>query len=152
MRQYAGDKLIFKLCGRRFALDTATVDRIVELDRIYFLPGMAGFVEGIITLRGEPVAVVDAGKAITGRSPLEPERAHKVIVAREQHRVIGLDIGEAEVSFLWGHEIEGCSVEEPPAGFIRAVLTAGDSATELIDTAAVYEESKKLLATGETVE
>lgn len=152
MRQYAGDKLIFELAGRQFALDTSTVERIVELDRIYFLPGMAGFVEGVITLRGEPVAVVDAGKAITGQAPRPPARAHKVIVAREDHRVIGLDIGEAEVSFLWDHEIEGCAVEAAPEGFIRAVLKVRDSRTELIDTAAVYEESKKLLSTGETIE
>lgn len=145
--RYAGDKLIFELGARLYALDTSTVERIVELDRIYFLPGRAGFVEGVITLRGEPVAVVDSLMAFTGRETLEDAPTHKVIVAREDSRVIGLDIGGAEVSFLWDQELQGAA-QAQGSGLIRSRIDVKGSQVELIDTQAVYEETKKLLTAG----
>ncbi len=119
------DRLVFNLDDRLFGFDTESVDKVVEMDRIFFLPGSSGILSGIISLSGEPVTVVDARKAV-GVEPLDPGRrdpgepnVHRVVVVRDSERLLGYDLGPTEVRFLWEDDPvkearpEG-SEEEPP--------------------------------------
>ena len=119
------DRLVFNLDDKLFGFDTESVDKVVEMDRVFFLPGSSGIISGIISLSGEPVTVVDARKAV-GAKPLDPggqgaaeSGVHRIIVVRDSKRLLGYDIGPTEVRFLWEDDPvkearpEG-SEEEPP--------------------------------------
>ncbi len=102
-----GDKLVFNLDDRLFGFDTESVDKVVEMDRVFFLPGSSGILSGIISLSGEPITVVDARKAV-GVKPLDPGRqaatgsgVHRIVVVKDSERLLGYDLGPTEVSFLW---------------------------------------------------
>lgn len=142
-----GDKLIFELGSGRFAVPTKGVAGIVELERLPFLPGRGGFVTGVISFRNEPVAVVDVRSAMgdfTGSPPL----THKVVVAFDKGRYLGLDIGDSPVSFVWNDEIAGKTAPERglyTEGRIRA--EGGD--IDIIDFNALFNEAARMLSTGD---
>lgn len=121
-----GDKIVFKLNNRRFGLDTSVVHRVIEVDKIFFLPGQSGIVNGIVSLMGEPVTVVDCRKALEGGEG-EGQR-HKIIVVRDKGRLIGFDVGGANLSFDWEQTEESGAAPEP------------------VDWAGLFEETKKILS------
>lgn len=144
----AGDKLVISIEGRRYALDTSAVASIVEVGHIPFIPGRTGFVKGIISLRGEPVTVVDL-KAALGLNPEGTGGLKKIIVLREKNRSIGLEIGSAEVSFAWKEELSG---ELLPGGgkFIKGSFDFAGGAVAVIDWAALFYEAARVLSSDGT--
>src|SRR3989304_1468245 len=105
------DRLVFRMGGKFFSIDTSVVDGVMEAEKVFFLPGQGGAVEGIISMRGEPVAVVDIGRVLDTGDGDGKDAPRKIIVVREREKVVGLDIGVNEVSFLW--ERDG---DKPGAG------------------------------------
>lgn len=144
-----GDKLIIALDAGRFAIPTTAVAGVVEVEKLPFLPGRAGFVTGIISFRNEPVAVIDLAMALGDFTPA-PRSSHKVIVLRETGRTLGVDIGEAPLSFLWDEEIGGRTTDEKGL-FTAGRIYAADSAIDIIDWAALFNETSRMLATEENV-
>ncbi|TAN62101.1 hypothetical protein EPN18_05385 [bacterium] len=120
-----GDKLIFELEGRQFGLDTSVVYRVLEVDKLFFLPGQSGMVNGIISLMGDPVTVIDCRKALG--APQDNGQRHKIIVVRNNEHLIGFDVGGVNLSFSW---------EE---------ANKGKTAPMEIEWAALFEEAKKIL-------
>lgn len=108
------DKLIFEIEGKAFGIATSDVWKILEVDRVSFLPGSSGFVSGVISLKGEPVVVVDAAGALLGTPRSERvEGPRRIVVARDKKACIGFDIGPIEVAFCWE---EGAEEDAPPSG------------------------------------
>lgn len=120
-----GDKLIFELEGRQFGLDTSVVYRVLEVDKLFFLPGQSGMVNGIISLMGDPVTVIDCRKALG--APQYNGQRHKIIVVRNNNRLIGFDVGEVNLSFSWEK------------------ANKGKAAPKEIEWATLFEEAKKIL-------
>ena len=146
------DRLVFNLDDRLFGFDTESVDKIVEMDRVFFLPGSSGILSGIISLSGEPVTVVDARKAV-GIEPLDPDRlgpaesnVHRIIVVRDSERLLGYDLGPTEVRFLWEDDpakkarTEG-GEEEPP----ETPEETEAQYVELIDWTVDYDKTVDIL-------
>ena len=145
-----GDKIIIALDAGKFAIQTTAVAGVVEVEKLPFLPGRAGFVTGIISFRNEPVAVVDLAMALGDFSPAE-RSTHKVIVLRDKGRTLGMDIGEAALSFLWDEEIGGKTTDEKGL-FTSGRIYAKDSTIEIIDWPALFNETSRMLTTEENVE
>ncbi len=148
-----GDKIVFQLGTRRFGLDIETVHRILEVERVFFIPGQSGFVNGMVSLMGEPVAVINCAKALNAPEDRDGNAAgaRRIIVVREKGAMVGIDVNGALISFVWGEKIK--DVHRPEKGmeaahrFIRGILEAGQAPpVELIDCAAVFEETKKILS------
>lgn len=140
-----GDKLVISLGNGRFALDTRTVAGIIELERLPFLPGKSGFVSGIVSFRNEPVTVIDLSGAL-GDFTEAPQTGHKVIILADRGRVLGIDIGSSQVSFIWDEELKGRTTGE------KGLYTSGriyiaDGPIDIIDWQALFNETTRLLTT-----
>ncbi len=144
------DRLVFNLDDKLFGFNTPEVDKVVEVDKVFFLPGRSGIISGIISLSGEPVTVVDARRAV-GAKPAPPtDRAegntHRVIVVRDSDRLLGYDIGPTEVTFLWGEEPvksprpEGTGIETP------VKTDTAEKDVVLINWAAHFDEASRILS------
>ncbi len=143
------DRLVFNLDGKLFGFNTPEVDKVVEVDHVFFLPGRSGIISGIISLSGEPVTVVDARRAVGAKPVPPPDRTegatHRVIVVRDSDRLLGYDVGTTEVTFLWGEEPvkgshpEGTGIETP----VKA--DTGEKAVVLIDWGAHFDEAVNIL-------
>ena len=144
-----GDKLIIGLDAGKFAIPTTAVAGVVEVGKLPFLPGRAGFVTGIISFRNEPVAVVDLAMALGDFSPA-PRATHKVIVLRGRGRALGVDIGEAALSFLWDEEIGGKATDEKGL-FTSGRIYGKESTIDIIDWPALFNETSRMLTAEENV-
>ena len=137
-----GDRLIFKLGARLFALDTPEVDKVVEVLRLSYLPGQGGIVSGVVSLGGEPVTVVDAARALNAPAP-GPGALKKVVVVRRGSMTLGLDIGAAPVTFEWETrpgEDEGAALGGRTPGH------KGDKTVEPVDWPALFREAARILS------
>ncbi|MBZ0221056.1 MAG: chemotaxis protein CheW [Candidatus Methylomirabilis sp.] len=130
-------------CGR-YALETSAVAGVVEKERLPFLPGGRGFASGIISFRNEPVTVIDLPAALGDFGSRQPS-SHKVIVLKEKGRVLGVDIGDSGVSFLWDEDIEG-KVTKEKGLYTFGRINAGGRPIDIIDWPALYDETLRMLS------
>lgn len=140
-----GDKLVIELNGGKYALDTALVTGIVEVERIPFLPGQTSFVGGIISLRGEPVAVINLKKAL-GINESTEAGPKKVIVIKEKNKLLGIDIGGSNVSFLWEEELKKMPVNSEQDRYTDGVIDPEGKKIKLINWAALMVEAARILS------
>ncbi len=134
------DRLVFNLDGKLFGFNTPEVDKVVEVDHVFFLPGRSGIISGIISLSGEPVTVVDARRAVGAKPVPPPDRTesvtHRVIIVRDSDRLLGYDIGTTEVTFLWD---EGSGMATP------VKTDTAEKAVLLINWGAHFDEAANIL-------
>ena len=146
-----GDRLVFEVQDRRFCLDTSDVASIVEASNLSFIPGQAGFVRGVISLRGEPVAVIDAHRIFGGTAPdAKPGVPARVVVVGDGKRTLGLYIGTTKPYFLWAEEISGYNVSGTKERYVDGRIEAGDDPIDIIDWTVLFEDAAKALATEQT--
>jgi len=138
-----GDKLVIALEGARLAIDTSYVAGIVEVDGMPFLPGRTGFVSGVISLRNEPVAVIDLKMAFSAW-PAPTSGTHRVIVVRDKSALLGLDAGEASISFFWAEELKACPFRKG-SGYIKGEFDTDDGPLSLLDWKTLFEETARIL-------
>ncbi len=143
MKKTVPDKLIFKLGQKSFGIDTGIVDGVVEVNKVFFLPGGKGLVKGIISLRGNPVTVIDGGVLEAGSSVLS-DIPRKIIVVREDEHIIGIDIGDAEVSVL-RREDPADKGENPMAGGFEGAAVDEEEVHD-VDCAGLFNRAEKVLS------
>ncbi len=145
-----GDKLIIDLQGLLLGIDTCVIAGIVEMESIPFLPGQKGFVSGIISLRGEPVAVAGLSAAFEASSPVAGRAPHKVIIARQSGRTLGLDADGGVLSFLWNEEIKSgrkTAKKENSFRYVEEVVETARGDVSIIDWRLIFEDTARILST-----
>jgi len=142
-----GDKLVISLGSARYALDTASVAGIVAADTVAFLPGQSGIVCGIISLRNEPVTVVDLVKVFAPETAGDSQTGGTVIVVRDRTRLIGLAIGSSLVSFMWDTELKNTALRGEPGRFTAGMIGPENDPVSLIDWQALFTEASRILST-----
>lgn len=142
------DKLVLGLAGLKLAIETTEVAGIVSVQRQTYLPHQSGFVSGLISLRGEPVTVVDVRKAFKLRDAAGS--GHMIVVVRDSKRTLGLDAGGAETSFLWAEELKKSVSSSEGGAFTKGTLTLDRENYIIIDWRALFDEAARLLTTDET--
>lgn len=106
--------LLFHLSGRQiFALNVFKVKEVVKLPALNKLPGSHSHLDGVATIRGESIPVINL-KAAIGMMPLIPDQESNLIITEYNRTVQGFLVGKVEhiVNMTWGE------IMEPP-------LTAG---------------------------
>ena len=123
------DVLAFEVNGRLMGFDTAAIECVVEAARVFFMPGSGGLVKGVISLRNEPVTVVDAFRTSPREAGSGREKGpSRIVIVRDRERILGFDIGSTKVYCLLG-----------------GVDPMGRKA-ELFNWAAFFDEARKVLA------
>lgn len=103
--------LLFHLSGRQlFALNVFKVKEVVKLPILNKLPGSHFNVDGVATIRGESIPVINL-KAAIGMLPLIPDDQSNLIITEYNRTVQGFLVGKVEhiVNMTWGE------IMEPPA-------------------------------------
>lgn len=144
-----GDKIVIECDGARFALDASAVAGIVEVGKLSCLPGCKGFVSGMISLRNEPVTVVDIRGVFQGLPAKTAPVPRRVIVLKEKGRTLGLDVGSAGISFLWKDDMAGRTVEGSSGRYTKGRIETGDGQAPpvyVIDWPALFDEAVRILS------
>lgn len=141
------DKLVIGLNGLKLAINTSEVAGIVSVQHPTYLPNQSGFVNGIISLRGEPVTIIDVRKAFKLQS--EDGAKHIVVVVTDKKRTLGLDTGEAETSFLWTEDLKQSVTTDDGGEYSKGRITLDANNYIIIDWQALFNEAERLLKTDE---
>ncbi|MBI5561112.1 MAG: chemotaxis protein CheW [Deltaproteobacteria bacterium] len=148
------DGLLFEVEGKRLCLELKSVECVVEREKVFFVPGKRPPVEGIITHRGEMVAVVsleriygtgETGEA-RGTSGGNDEGPCTIVIAREGARALGLSVKRKRVSFLWKEDFENMRFRAQPGRFSKGSIEFGGILAEAIDCLAIYNEVSSILS------
>jgi len=133
--------VIFKIGEEEFGVGINQVREIVRLVPITPVPRAPSFIEGVVNLRGQILAVVDLAKRLSLKANPHSEKTRIVVVEVEEHTV-GMIVDEVtEVLRLSGENIEETPeliTTEIQHKYLEGVGKLGERLLILIDLAKVF--------------
>lgn len=129
--------VVFRIGDEEFGVEINQVREIVRLVQITYLPKSLPFIEGVVNLRGQIVAVIDLAKRLGISSGVRGEQS-RIVVAEAQGNTVGMIVDSvSEVVRLPYKNIEEISslmpTTEVSEHFIRGVGKLKDSLLVLLD-------------------
>jgi purine-binding chemotaxis protein CheW len=128
--------VVFTLGDEEFGVDIAQVREIVRLVQITYLPKAPTFIEGVVNLRGQVLAVIDLSKRLNIASKPRSEQS-RIIVVEVSDNTVGMIVDSvSEVLRLSEERVEEVPnlVEtEVPEHYIRGVGKLKDRLLVLLD-------------------
>lgn len=124
----------FRLGETLFALDIMRIREIIEPRVQSSLPGPSRFLEGIITLRGEVIPVMDLRRCF-GMPPRRDESASRYIIVRLVGMTLALDVDDV----LEVIDVSAAEIKAPPdiggtgAECILGVCLSGERVFMILD-------------------
>jgi len=128
--------VVFKIGDEEFGVDIAQVREIVRLLEITYMPKAPSFIEGVVNLRGQIVAIIDLAKRLG--IPSHPRSdTTRIIVIEIGENTVGMIVDSvSEVLRLSSENIEevpGIIETEVPEHYIRGVGKLKDRLLVLLD-------------------
>jgi purine-binding chemotaxis protein CheW len=127
--------IIFKVGDEAFAVDILLVKEVVMMREITPVPETAGFVEGVMNLRGQLVPVVDLRKRLRARR-LANSHEQRILIARLDSQMIGLIVdGTSEVVRVGQEQIEPAPdmMREVGADYVAGIINLEARFVTLMD-------------------
>ena len=135
----------FKVGREDFGVDVKKVDGVISLVDITRMPRAPQFVEGIINLRGQIVAVVGLATRL-GIESTERGAATRIVVVEAQDVKVGLVVESPEVINISQEDIEASpmlATSDINASFIMGVVKLGDRLLILLDVDRVLSDEER---------
>ncbi|MFH1398081.1 MAG: chemotaxis protein CheW [Candidatus Omnitrophota bacterium] len=137
--------VVFTLGDEEFGVDIAQVREIVRLVQITYLPKAPSFIEGVVNLRGQVLAVIDLSKRLNIPSKTRGEQS-RIIVVEVSDNTVGMIVDSvSEVLRLSSDNVEGVPslVEtEVAEHYIRGVGKLKDRLLVLLDLNRVLSQEE----------
>jgi purine-binding chemotaxis protein CheW len=134
----------FKVGREDFGVDVKKVEGVISMVNITRMPRTPDFVEGIINLRGQIVAVVDLAARL-GIDAAELGSATRIVVVEAQEVKVGLIVESPEVINISNDDIEASPTiasSDVNSSFIRGVVKLGDRLLILLDVDRVLSDEE----------
>jgi len=135
----------FKVGREDFGVDVKKVEGVISMVDITRMPRAPQFVEGIINLRGQIVAVVDLANRL-GIESTERGAATRIVVVEAQDVKVGLVVESPEVLNIDQEDIEASpmlATSDVNASFIMGVVKLGDRLLILLDVDRVLSDEER---------
>lgn len=135
--------IVIKLGNEQYGIDIQYIDNIVRMQHITRVPKVAGYIKGVINLRGEVIPVMSLRLKMDLPGDEYTKATRVIILKLEQHGTIGIIVDEVkEVVTLGMDEIEKVSYDgkEERAIFISGIGKHNNELISLLDLNAVAME------------
>jgi purine-binding chemotaxis protein CheW len=135
----------FKVGREDFGVDVKKVEGVISLVDITRMPRAPRFVEGIINLRGQIVAVVDLATRL-GIEAAQRGAATRIVVVEAQEVKVGLVVESPEVLNVNREDIEASpmlATGDVDTSFIRGVIKLDDRLLILLDVDRVLSDEER---------
>jgi purine-binding chemotaxis protein CheW len=135
----------FRVGREEFGVDVQKVDGVISPVDITKMPRAPDFLEGIINLRGQIIAVLDLAKRL-GIEGSSRGASTRIVVVEAQSVKVGLIVDTPEVININAGDVEpnptlvGGEVE---SSFIRGVVKLGDRLLILLDVDSIVSETER---------
>lgn len=143
--------VVFRLGEEDFGFEISSVREIIRAQQITPMPHAPEFIEGVINLRGQIIAVMSLAKRLGFSIPKQSEKA-RIVVAEVGENLLGLIVDEVPEVL----RIPTSNIEPTPhmiesavhAEFIKGVGKVGERLVVILDALKIVnaEESAKLAA------
>ena len=144
----------FKISNESYAIDIMEVNEIVKLLEITPIPNAPDFVDGIITLRGEIIPIVDLNKRFNfaPREYTEEDELYRaIVIIRVQDMTIGILIDQVNRVI----PIDSSQIQAPPqmiagigAEYISGVVKQKDNLFVILDIQKLFSKKELMLLSG----
>ncbi|MBP5449035.1 MAG: purine-binding chemotaxis protein CheW [Spirochaetales bacterium] len=144
----------FKISNETYAIDIMEVNEIVKLTEITPIPNAPDFVDGIITLRGDIIPIVDLNKRFNfapREYSEEDELFRAIVIIRVQDMTIGILIDQVNRVI----PIDRNQIQPPPqmvAGigseFISGVVKQNDNLFVILDIQKLFSKKELMMLSG----
>jgi purine-binding chemotaxis protein CheW len=135
-KQKESQLVVFTLGDEEFGVDISQVREIVRLVQITYLPKAPVYIEGVVNLRGQVLAVIDLSKRL-GVSSKERSEMTRIIVVEVGENTVGMLVDSvSEVLRLSSdcvEEVPSLVETEVPEHYIRGVGKLKDRLLVLLD-------------------
>lgn len=141
--------VVFRLWKEEFGFDISEVKEIIRIPNITPMPKSPAFIEGIINLRGQIIAVIDLAKRFN-LFRMERTEKSRIIVAEVKENIVGFIVDEVpEVLRITGTDIDSAPqmIESKiHSGFIKGVGKLKDRLIILLDLQRIlsHDEVKEI--------
>ena len=135
----------FKVGREEFGVDVKKVEGVISIVNITRMPRAPEFVEGIINLRGQIIAVVDLARRLN-IEPGERGPETRIVVVEAREVKVGLIVDSPEVINIGVEDIEASPViasSDIESSFIRGVVKLDDRLLILLDVDRVLSEEER---------
>ena len=137
--------VVFKIGDEEFGVDISQVREIVRLIEVTYMPRAPVFIEGVVNLRGQIVAVIDLAKRLD--IPSRPRgEATRIIVIEIGENTVGMIVDSvSEVLRISSGDIEevpGLIETEVPEHYIRGAGKLKDRLLVLLDLSRVLSHEE----------
>jgi len=144
----------FKISNETYAIDIMEVNEIVKLTEITPIPNAPDFVDGIITLRGQIIPIVDLNKRfnfLPRTYTEEDELFRAIVIIRVHDMTIGILIDQVNRVI----PIDRNQIQPPPqmvsgvgAEFISGVVKQNDNLFVILDVQKLFSKKELLMLSG----
>ena len=144
----------FKISNETYAIDIMEVNEIVKLTEITPIPNAPDFVDGIITLRGQIIPIVDLNKRFNFAPRTyteEDELFRAIVIIRVQDMTIGILIDQVNRVIPVNRD----QIQPPPqmisgigAEFISGVIKQNDNLFVILDIQKLFSKKELLQLSG----
>ena len=144
----------FKISNETYAIDIMEVNEIVKLTEITPIPNAPDFVDGIITLRGDIIPIVDLNKRLNfapREYSEEDELFRAIVIIRVQDMTIGILIDQVNRVI----PIDRNQIQPPPqmvsgvgAEFISGVVKQNDNLFVILDIQKLFSKKELMMLSG----
>ena len=144
----------FKISNETYAIDIMEVNEIVKLTEITPIPNAPDFVDGIITLRGQIIPIVDLNKRfnfVPRTYTEEDELFRAIVIIRVHDMTIGILIDQVNRVI----PIDRNQIQPPPqmvsgvgAEFISGVVKQNDNLFVILDVQKLFSKKELLMLSG----
>lgn len=128
--------VVFSIGNEEFGVEIGQVREIVRLVQITYLPKAPVFIEGVVNLRGQVLAVIDLAKRIGIESNPRTESTRIIVVEVESNTVGMIVDAVSEVLRLSSDDVDEVPMlvdTEVPEHYIRGVGKLKDRLLVLLD-------------------
>ena len=129
--------VIFRLRGEEFGAEITSVLEISRVLEITHIPEAPGFVEGVVNLRGQVIAVVDLAKQFGLTPQVELPKSARIVVVEVSGETIGLIVDEVPEVLRVAEEAVEPTPEiiqtEVKRDYLRGLAKLGDRLILLLD-------------------
>ena len=144
----------FKISNETYAIDIMEVNEIVKLTEITPIPNAPDFVDGIITLRGQSIPIVDLNKRFNFAPRTyteEDELFRAIVIIRVQDMTIGILIDQVNRVIPVNRD----QIQPPPqmvsgvgAEFISGVVKQNDNLFVILDIQKLFSKKELMMLSG----
>lgn len=138
----------FGLGSERFAVPIGKVREVIAKYEVVPLPNMPDFIEGIISLRGDIVPVVDMRKRFEITATKEGTEENRVIVLDMDEVPVGIEVDVVHEVL----KINEDDIEPPPklvaglsADYLEGVAEANGTLTVLLNMDRIFSTTERLV-------